>query len=215
MTVTETLPGLHTRHLGVRDYLEVMEAMQRFTAQRDTSTPDSIWTVEHPPVYTLGQAGRREHLLDPGQTPVVQSDRGGQVTYHGPGQAIFYVLLDLRRHGLGVRALVSLLEYATIALLTDYGIDAEARPDAPGVYVSGRKIASLGIRVRRGCCYHGLSLNVDMDLAPFRRINPCGYAGMEVTQLSDVGIDCDMAAIRDQMIEHLAAALNGGNRSLI
>lgn len=200
-------PGLEVRHLGMRDYGEVMVAMQDFTAKRDSSTADAIWTVEHPPVFTLGQAGRREHLLDPGQIPVVQSDRGGQVTYHGPGQAVFYVLLDLRRHGLGIRALVSLLENATIALLADYGIEAEARPDAPGVYVAGRKIASLGIRVRRGCSYHGLSLNVDMDLSPFRRINPCGYAGLEVTQLSEFGVDCALTEIRKAMVIHLATAI--------
>ncbi len=208
-------PDIQIRHLGVRDYVEVMEAMQHFTAKRDPSTPDAIWTVEHPPVFTLGQAGRREHLLNPGQIAVVQSDRGGQVTYHGPGQAVFYSLLDLRRHGLGIRALVSLLENAAIELLTDYGIGAEARQDAPGVYVEGRKIAALGIRVRRGCCYHGLSLNVDMNLEPFRRINPCGYAGLEVTQLSAFGVDCDMAAIRSQMIAHLRAALNDRGRSLL
>jgi len=191
----------------MRDYGEVMAAMRHFTTERDASTPDAIWTVEHPPVFTLGQAGRREHLLDPGQIPVVQSDRGGQVTYHGPGQAVFYVLLDLRRHGLGIRALVSLLENAAIALLADYGIEAVARSDAPGVYVDGRKVASLEIRVRRGCCYHGLSLNVDMDLEPFRRINPCGYAGLEVTQLADLIADCNMEEVRTGMVSHFMAAL--------
>ncbi|MBI1196083.1 MAG: lipoyl(octanoyl) transferase LipB [Gammaproteobacteria bacterium] len=206
--MTNAFAELQVRHLGIRDYGEIMAAMQHFTANRDTTSPDAIWTVEHPPVFTLGQAGRREHVLDPGQIPVVQSDRGGQVTYHGPGQAVFYTLFDLRRHGLGIRALVSLLENAAIALLADYGIEAVARSDAPGVYVDGRKIASLGIRVRRGCCYHGLSLNVAMDLEPFRRINPCGYAGLEVIQISELVADCDMEKVRTAMLSHLTHALS-------
>jgi lipoyl(octanoyl) transferase len=159
--------------------------MQAFTDRRNPATPDEIWLLEHPPVFTLGQAGRPEHLLDPGEIPVLQVDRGGQVTYHGPGQLVLYLLLDLRRRRLGVRQLVSLMEQAVVGLLGSYGIGASARRDAPGVYVEARKIASLGLRVRHGCSFHGLSLNVNMDLAPFQRINPCGYPGLEVTQLVD------------------------------
>jgi len=173
------------RCLGLREYEPVWHQMQDFTDRRTPDTPDEIWLLQHPPVFTLGQAGRREHLLDPGEIPLLQVDRGGQITYHGPGQLILYLLVDLRRRRLGVRQLVSLMEQAVIGLLGSYGIQAEARPDAPGVYVAARKIASLGLRVRRGCSYHGLSLNVNMDLAPFRRIDPCGYPGLEVTQLID------------------------------
>lgn len=171
---------------GLQDYLTTLEAMRDFTDRRDAGTGDELWLLEHPPVFTLGQAGRREHLLDPGDIPVIQVDRGGQVTYHGPGQLIAYLLLDLRRAGLGVKRLVNLLEQAVIDLLAIYGIDAERRADAPGVYVADAKIASLGLRIRNGCSYHGLALNVAMDLEPFRRINPCGYAGLAVTQISDL-----------------------------
>lgn len=160
--------------------------MQRFTDARTADTPDALWLVEHPPVFTQGQAGRAEHLLDPGDIPVVQTDRGGQITYHGPGQRIAYVLVDLRRHKLGVRRLVDALEGAVIDLLTGFGISAGARADAPGVYVDGAKIASVGLRVRHGCSYHGIALNVDLDLAPFRRINPCGHAGLPMTRLADL-----------------------------
>jgi lipoyl(octanoyl) transferase len=177
------------RRLGLRDYEPVRQAMRAFTDARDADTPSELWLVEHPPVFTQGQAGKPEHLLAPGAIPVVQSDRGGQVTYHGPGQAVLYLLLDLRRVGLGVRALVTHMEQAVIALLAEHGITALARPDAPGVYVNDAKIASLGLRVRHGRSYHGLALNVAMDLSPFARINPCGYQGLAVTQLADLGVD--------------------------
>ncbi|MEJ1335395.1 MAG: lipoyl(octanoyl) transferase LipB, partial [Candidatus Sedimenticola sp. (ex Thyasira tokunagai)] len=176
---------LHCRYLGRREYTEVWREMQAFTDGRTPESADEIWLLEHPPVFTQGQAGKMEHLLDPGGIPVVQSDRGGQVTYHGPGQLVAYLLIDLRRAKLGVRQLVSLIEKSIIALLEEYDIEANAEPKAPGVYVDGRKIAALGLRVRHGCSFHGLSLNVDMDLEPFSHINPCGYAGLAVTQLVD------------------------------
>ena len=198
------------KSLGLVDYEPTWRAMQALTEARDADSADEIWLLQHPPVFTLGLAGKREHLLAPGKIPVIAIDRGGQVTYHGPGQLVAYVLVDLKRRGLGVRRLVSVLEQAIIGLLAADHIDAVARPDAPGVYVDGRKIASLGLRVRRGCSYHGLSLNVDMDLSPFRRINPCGYAGLEVTQLRDLGGTTDFPALEQalaaQLIDGLAAA---------
>lgn len=160
--------------------------MRELTDSRDESTPDQLWLVEHEPVFTQGQAGKPEHLLMPGDIPVVQTDRGGQVTYHGPGQVVLYPLLDVRRARLGVRDLVSALENAVIAVLAEYGVEARARADAPGVYVGEAKIASLGLRIRRGASYHGVALNVDVDLAPFQRINPCGYAGMAMTRIADL-----------------------------
>lgn len=160
--------------------------MTDFTNQRTSETIDQLWLVEHPPVFTQGQAGKAEHLLFPGDIPVVQSDRGGQVTYHGPGQLVAYPLLDLRRLKIGVRELVTSIEQTIVATLTYYGIESAAKPDAPGVYVNGDKIASLGLRVRRGCSFHGLALNVAMDLAPFQRINPCGYQGLAMTQMKDL-----------------------------
>ncbi|WP_343032173.1 lipoyl(octanoyl) transferase LipB [Allochromatium palmeri] len=179
-------PPLRLTHLdGLQDYTATWAAMRTFTDAREASTPDELWLLEHPPVFTLGQAGRPEHLLAPGTIPVIQTDRGGQVTYHGPGQLIAYLLLDLRRAGIGVKRLVERLEQSVIDLLAEQGVEAERRADAPGVYVAGAKIASLGLRVRNGCSYHGLALNVDMDLEPFSRINPCGYAGLAVTQLVD------------------------------
>ncbi|EXJ17229.1 lipoyl(octanoyl) transferase LipB [Imhoffiella purpurea] len=189
--VTDTLcdnphPFLLRRLPGLQDYGDTLEAMRRFTDSRAPDTLDEIWLLEHPPVFTLGQAGRREHLLDPGDIPVIQVDRGGQVTYHGPGQLVAYMLLDLRRIGFGVKRFVNMLEQSVIELLDSYGIDAARRQDAPGVYVADAKIASLGLRIRNGCSYHGLSLNVSMDLEPFRRINPCGYAGLAMTQISDL-----------------------------
>jgi lipoyl(octanoyl) transferase len=177
---------LRLHHLGRVPYLDCWCAMQHFTDARTDATEDALWLVEHPPVFTQGQAGRAEHLLDPGDIPVVQTDRGGQVTYHGPGQLIAYVLVDLRRLKIGVRALVSALEGAVVDLLAGFGVAASARPDAPGVYVAGAKIASIGLRVRHGCSYHGIALNLDMDLAPFRRINPCGHAGLSMTRLADL-----------------------------
>ena len=179
---------LRLKALGLCDYVETWAAMREFTETRDADTTDEIWLLEHPPVYTLGRNGDRAHILKAGDIPVVESDRGGQVTYHGPGQLVAYTLFDLNRLGIGVRSLVTGLENAVIGTLSQYGVKAQARRDAPGVYVDGKKIASLGLRIRKGCSYHGLSLNVDMDLSPFAAINPCGYAGLEVTQLADFGV---------------------------
>lgn len=172
------------RHLGLQPYEPVSLAMHDFTDTRDDNTPDEIWLVEHYPVFTQGQAGKAEHVLMPGDIPVIQSDRGGQVTYHGPGQQVMYVLLNLKRRKLGVRELVTLLEQTVVNTLAESGIEAYPRADAPGVYVGGKKICSLGLRIRKGCSFHGLALNIAMDLAPFQRINPCGYAGMEMAQMS-------------------------------
>ena len=177
--------------------------MRAFTEARDANTLDELWQVEHPPVFTQGLAGKAEHLLAPGDIPVIRVDRGGQVTYHGPGQAVIYCLLDVRRLGLSVRGLVTALEQAVIELLAAYGVTAHARPDAPGVYVDGAKIASLGLRIRQGRSYHGLSLNVDMDLEPFTRINPCGYPGLRVTQLRDLGVSLTLAAVAEELLPAL------------
>ncbi len=177
---------LIVRHLGLVDYLPTLEAMRALTAERDETTPDEIWLLQHPRVFTQGQAGKPEHLLAPGDIPVVQVERGGQVTYHGPGQLVGYLMLDLRRLDLGVRELVTVMEQALVEVLASYGVEAAPRADAPGVYVKGDKIASLGLRVRRGCSFHGLALNIDMDMTPFGRINPCGYAGLQMTQLKDL-----------------------------
>jgi len=176
---------LLVRHLGEQPYEPTLQAMKTFTDNRDANTPDELWLLEHPPVFTQGQAGRAEHLLAPGDIPVVQVDRGGQVTYHGPGQLVGYIMADIRRRDMGVRDLVTALEQSVVNTLAHWSIEAAPRRDAPGVYTQGCKIASLGLRVRRGCSYHGLALNVDMDLSPFQRINPCGYAGMPVTSISD------------------------------
>jgi lipoyl(octanoyl) transferase len=173
------------RYLGQVDYLPTLKAMRDFTAARDVATADEIWLLEHPPVFTQGQAGKPEHVLAAGDIPVVQVERGGQVTYHGPGQLVVYLMLDIRRLDLGVRELVSTMERSLVGLLASYGIVAAPRADAPGVYVGSSKIASLGLRIRRGCSFHGLALNVDMDMQPFQRINPCGYAGLAMTQLRD------------------------------
>ena len=181
--------------------------MQEFTATRSPVTADELWLVEHSSVYTQGMNGKPEHLLDRGDIPLVQTDRGGQVTYHGPGQIVVYVLIDLRRRGMGVRQLVDLLETAIGDLLTGYGIATHLRRDAPGVYVQGKKIAALGLRVRHGCSYHGLSLNVAMDLAPFQRINPCGYAGLEVTQVCDEGGPDSLADVSAAMLACLQQRL--------
>ncbi|MCG8707011.1 lipoyl(octanoyl) transferase LipB [Brenneria sp. 4F2] len=173
------------RQLGVQPYEPVSLAMHAFTDLRDDKTRDEVWLVQHPPVFTQGQAGKAEHVLMPGDIPVIQSDRGGQVTYHGPGQQVMYVLVDLKRRKLGVRLLVSAIENTVVDTLAHFQIEAHARADAPGVYVGERKICSLGLRIRRGCSFHGLALNVAMDLSPFQRINPCGYAGMQMAQVSD------------------------------
>lgn len=194
------------RDLGRRPLLKVWADMQAFTAERTAATRDEIWFVEHPPVYTLGMRADRSHLLAPRDIPVVQIDRGGQVTYHGPGQLVTYVLLDLERLALTPRALVQALENAVIDTVAQYGVRAAGRRDAPGVYVDGAKIASLGLRVRHGCTYHGLALNVDMNLEPFARINPCGYAGMPVTSLARLGIHLTVAQAADAVLSHFAAA---------
>ncbi len=181
-----TFPDPFIRHLGLQPYGEVWRDMKRFTDERNENTADEFWLVTHPPVFTLGQAGKEEHLVEPGNIPVIKSDRGGQVTYHGPGQPIIYLLLNLRRLKMGVRELVSAIEHSIIELLGSYQITATARKDAPGVYVAESKIASLGLRVRKSCSYHGLSFNLNMDLEPYSRINVCGYPGLRVTQLADL-----------------------------
>ncbi|BFL85300.1 lipoyl(octanoyl) transferase LipB [Shewanella baltica] len=178
---------LHIRHLGKQDYESVWHAMQHYTDTRDSESHDELWIVEHPPVFTQGQAGKSEHILNAGDIPVIQVDRGGQVTYHGPGQLVVYPLLDIKRSKVGVRQLVTHIEQSIVDMLAKYDINAYAKADAPGVYVDERKIASLGLRIRKGCSFHGLALNVDMDLAPFRRINPCGYAGLEMVQCKALG----------------------------
>ena len=202
-----TTPELLVRRLGRLEYEPVWRDMQRFTEARDATTADELWLLEHPPVFTLGRNTKPEHLHDTGEIPVIQVDRGGQVTYHGPGQLIAYVLLDLRRRGLGVQSLVRLLEQSVIDLLAEHGIDAHRRERAPGVYVGERKIAALGLRVRRGCSFHGLSLNVDTDLAPFGMINPCGYRGLEVTRMSALGVDTSMDRIAAQLGRHIGRLL--------
>lgn len=194
------------RDLGRSRYQGVFDAMKAFTAARDAGTADEIWLTEHEPVFTQGQAGKAEHLLAPGDIPVVQSDRGGQVTYHGPGQIVAYLLLDIRRLEISVRGLVSGIERAVVETLAAYGVDGAPRADAPGVYVAGAKIAALGLRVRRGCSYHGLALNVAMDLEPFARINPCGLWGVPVTQLSDLAEISSVSAVRERLLDALADA---------
>jgi lipoyl(octanoyl) transferase len=196
------------RHLGLQPYEPVSQAMHDFTDSRDDNTPDEIWMVEHLPVFTQGQAGKAEHVLVPGDIPVIQSDRGGQVTYHGPGQQVMYVLLNLKRRKLGVRELVTLLEQTVVDTLAEYGIDAHPRADAPGVYVGEMKICSLGLRIRKGCSFHGLALNINMDLSPFLRINPCGYAGMEMTQMHHWVENVTPDIIRPTLVSNLLALLN-------
>jgi len=198
-------PVVHT--LGLVEYRLTWEAMKRFTAERTAETRDEIWLAQHPPVYTQGQAGKPEHLLHPGTIPVVRTDRGGQITYHGPGQIVAYLLLDLRRWKINVRELVRLMEQAVINLLGEFGVAAQGREDAPGVYVGGAKIAALGLKIRNGCCYHGLALNVDMDLAPFSAINPCGYAGLRVTQCRELGIAAPLNELQAQLTQNLVHGL--------
>jgi lipoyl(octanoyl) transferase len=195
------------RALGRVAYEPAWRAMQAANRARDPDTPDELWLLEHPPVYTLGLAGRREHVLDPGGIPVVATDRGGQVTYHGPGQAIAYVLLDLRRRALGVKELVRRLEQAAIDLLYAHGISGARRPGMPGVYVDGAKIAAIGLRVARGCSYHGIALNAGMDLEPFARIDPCGYAGLASTRLADLGVRDRVSAVQQALADSLLRCL--------
>ena len=185
--------------LGLKDYQLVWKAMQNFTQSRDSATIDEVWIVEHPPVFTLGRNGKEEHILQDSEIPIVKVDRGGQVTYHGPGQLVIYVLLDLHRRNLGIRQLVTLIESCIIDLLACYKIEAQSDPKAPGVYVKGKKVAALGLRVSKGCTTHGLSLNVDMDLSPFQLINPCGYEGLEVTQCVNLGVKDDIAILANKL----------------
>ncbi|ODN67316.1 lipoyl(octanoyl) transferase LipB [Methylophaga muralis] len=199
--------------LGLRDYQPTWLAMQQFTLQRDNHTEDEIWLLEHNPVYTQGFNGHDNHLLKHNSIPVVRTDRGGQITYHGPGQLIVYPLIDLRRHKMGVREMINCLENTVITLLAEYNIDAYARKDAPGVYCAEAKIASLGLRVKRGACYHGLSLNVDMDLQPFADINPCGYPGMQMTDMKTLGATVDMAAVKQQFVSVFLAHMQQGNNT--
>jgi len=199
---------LEVINLGRSDYQVTWDAMRDYTHQRITLTTDQLWITEHPPVFTQGLNGRAEHVLDAGSIPLVQVDRGGQVTYHGPGQLVIYCLLDLNRYGLGVKGLVAKLEQSIIDLLESYHITAHARAGAPGVYVDQAKIAALGLRIRKGCCYHGLSLNVDMELEPFSRIDPCGYRGLAVTQLRDLGIGAGVEQVGDEVADLLLGVLS-------
>lgn len=206
---------LWLRQLGMYEYTPVYEAMQDFTARRDNNSRDELWLVEHPPVFTQGRNSKPEHILDAGDIPVIDIDRGGQVTYHGPGQLVIYTLIDLNRRKLGVRDLVSALERSVIELLADYQLKAVARQDAPGVYVNNAKVASLGLRIKRGRSYHGLSLNIEVELEPFSRINPCGYEGLAVTRLRDMGIVDDKDTIAVNLCTRLTTILGYNTLSLI
>lgn len=201
------MADLIVRTLGLQPYQNTWEAMKALTAGRDSSVTDELWCLEHPRIYTQGQAGKPEHILAPGDIPVVQVDRGGQVTYHGPGQLVLYPLISLARRKLGVRTLVTGIEQAIVRTLAGLGIESASRADAPGVYVGNAKIASLGLRVRRGCSFHGLALNVDMDLEPFRRINPCGYTDLAMCQISDFVPDTDIADIEKRLVSELISGL--------
>jgi len=207
----ETLPQVQLLDLGTQDYQETWKAMVQFTENRNAETQDQIWIVEHPPVYTMGLAAKSEHLLNPGKIPIVNTDRGGQVTYHGPGQIVIYLLLDLKRRKLGIKSLVRAIEDSLINLLAAYAIESHTIENAPGVYVNNKKIAALGLRVRRNGCYHGLSINIDMDLEPFAGINPCGYAGLEVIQLKDLNSEYNLnniKQIQQDLIKSLLAQLD-------
>ncbi len=200
-------PAIHIKALGQVEYEPTWRAMQQFTAERTPDTVDEIWLLQHPPTYTQGQAGKPEHLLNSAGIPVVKIDRGGQITYHGPGQIVAYLLLDLHRWKINVRELVRLMERAVIDLLAEYGVAAEGREDAPGVYVGDAKIAALGLKIKHGCSYHGLSLNVDMDLSPFDNINPCGYEGLRVTQCIELGITIPIEELQAQLTQNLVHGL--------
>jgi lipoyl(octanoyl) transferase len=201
--MTDLAEQLTLRYLGKQPYIETWQAMSDFTSQRNDDTADEIWVVEHPAVFTQGTAGKAEHLLQQTEIPVVKSDRGGQITYHGPGQLIVYLLINIRRKNFNVRSLVTIIEQSIIDLLNDYNVQAFAKADAPGVYVNGKKIASLGLKIRRGCSFHGLALNVDMDLSPFLQINPCGYVGLEMTQCKDEGIVLNTSTLAPLLIEKM------------
>jgi len=201
--------GFVTRDLGQQSLHSVWKDMKRFTDERSDETPDEVWFVEHPPVFTLGLNANPADVLDPGEIPVLKIDRGGQVTYHGPGQLVAYVLLDLKRSKMSVRGLVEALESAVIGTVSEYGVEAYGRRDAPGVYVEGRKLAAVGLRIRRNCSYHGIAINVAMDLAPFRRINPCGFENLEVTQLSDLSPVDSVARLRSDLEPRLRRQLGG------
>lgn len=200
---------VRVQSLGLQHYELLYRQMLAFTEQRDENTADEIWLLEHHPVYTLGKNAKPHHVLNVGDIPLVQVDRGGQVTYHGPGQLIAYLLVDVRRRNLGVRRLVSIMENSLVNLLAEYGVDAYAKSDAPGVYVEGKKIAALGLRIRKGCSYHGLSFNLDMDTRPFNGINPCGYEGLEITQLSDFVVTINPSQIKSDLTKHLLRQLEG------
>jgi len=206
--MTDISKHLIIRHVETGHYENIWHAMQAFTDTRDDNAIDELWIVEHDPVFTQGQAGKAEHLLSTGDIPVVKVDRGGQVTYHGPGQLVVYLLLNLRRRKIGVRELVTTIEEAIVEMLEPYGITAYAKKDAPGVYIDEKKVASLGLRVRRGCSFHGLALNIDMDLEPFLRINPCGYAGLEMVQTSKIGGPVTVAEAADKLTAVLAKRLD-------
>ncbi len=193
---------------GLVGYVTTWEKMRGYSRNRTEDSKDYIWLVQHPPVFTQGQAGKKEHILQPGDIPVVQTDRGGQVTYHGPGQLVMYPLIDLRRYAIGIRALVTLLEETAIEFLASHNVTAVARKDAPGVYIDNAKIAAIGLRISKGCSYHGISFNVDMNLEPFKRINPCGMQGLEVTQLKDQGINVSIEELGLQLASNFIQALN-------
>ncbi|MCB1604959.1 MAG: lipoyl(octanoyl) transferase LipB [Xanthomonadales bacterium] len=207
MDTVEISTPVKIKHLGFSEYEPVWRAMQEFTDSRDKDTTDEIWTVEHPPVFTQGQAGKAEHILAAGDIPVIQVDRGGQVTYHGPGQIVIYPLIDLKRHKMGIKALVHGIEEAIIQTLSQYDVYAQRRENAPGVYVEGKKVASLGLRVRKGCTFHGLAFNIRMDLEPFSRINPCGFLGLEVVQLSEFVNNVDFHQVQNELVDNLCNIL--------
>ncbi len=196
-----------TKYLGLVDYQPALEAMKTFTAQRTPATRDEIWVLQHPPTFTQGQAGKPEHLIDAHSIPVVKIDRGGQITYHGPGQIVAYLLLDLRHWKINVRQLVRLMEQAVVEVLAEYGITAHGREDAPGVYVGDAKIAALGLKIRNSCCYHGLALNVDMDTTPFSYINPCGYRGLRVVQMKELGVTASPEEVERRLAQKLVSLL--------
>ena len=204
-------PSIVIRDLGRQDYVPLWQAMQHFTDARTEATTDEIWFTEHPPVFTMGLNAGKEHLLAPGDIPVVKIDRGGQVTFHGPGQLMIYPLLDLRRAGMGVRTLVTALEQSVVDLAAEFDIAAASRADAPGVYVAGEKLASVGLRIRRGCSFHGMALNVDIDLEPFSRINPCGYAELKMTDLTRLGAGAELYAVWPQLLPHFLRHLGFDN----